>query len=42
MSEYSDKLMLEKVDKLNRVIYTFDENGKLIKISKWGVIKCLI
>ena len=34
VSEYSDKLMLEKIDKLNKVIYTFNKDDKLIKISK--------
>ena len=34
VSEYNDKAILEHSDKLNKVVYTFDEDDKLIKIDK--------
>ena len=34
VTNYSDKAMLENIDKLNRVIYTFNKDNKLIKIDK--------
>lgn len=33
ISEYSDELMLANAERLNKMVYTFDKDGKLIKIN---------
>ena len=34
VSDYSDKMMLENIDKLNKVVYVFNTDDKLIEIDK--------
>ena len=34
VSDYNDKMMLENIDKLNRIVYVFNKEGKLIQLDK--------